>query len=721
MKDREPIFKRPTSAHDEARREERLRALFAAADPPVKPSEALRQRVAAVTAPGALPSSRREGRSRSVSHRWRPLRLGLGLAGAAALAFAAVGVIPTLVAAQALRRMQAAISDARSMHEVAWYLRPDGSRTKRYESWYQGGRWRLEDLQRGCTDVFANGRLWSYDHRANTVCLRRTSGPFGYTPSGFSRAAMKRDFARWNWPYHVRLLGSARSGGRLARQVVIDHGDQPFRDLLLVDAATDLPMRSESQRQAEGRWITEAIAEFRFNEPLPESLFRPRFPSAAKQEDWDEDRETWRQRLSRGIARLWVARRLIVVRDLWVNANGDVFLLYTASKAPGGVYGDWQVDLADDRGGRYREAGGLEPTVNFGPRFKGSPPWTGFTFDGERLKGKWWAAIQAEHPWRPRRFALTFHVVPIDHPKLPRRPDGRVLGEAEYTVRGSFRLPVQQAGSALVPPYMPFMAALMDDDQIRRHEAEARASFYRQVNDPMQIGDLGRGGRHPGDFAKALACYQEIVRLEEDQARRSGETPHDPGVWTNIGKVLYRLDRYSEARAAWERAIRESVSNDWSRQEPQGLVKGIDSVTAWTPGQPAPHAFGTDLAGRRHSVEEYRDRVLLIALWSRFAHELPQIKALNDRFPPAEFAVLGVCIDINRRDLMQVVQAQRLPWPNLYDDRQYESEVGARFGYSWDLTRLPRTILVDRQGIVRAVDLHGAALERAVADLVARR
>ena len=70
---------------------------------------------------------------------------------------------------------------------------------------------------------------------------------------------------------------------------------------------------------------------------------------------------------------------------------------------------------------------------------------------------------------------------------------------------------------------------------------------------------------------------------------------------------------------------------------------------------------------------------------------------------------------------MEFIQAQQVPWPNLYDDKQYQSEVAARFGYSWYFTRLPRTLLVDRQGIVRAVDLHGAALDRAMGELVTGR
>jgi hypothetical protein len=70
---------------------------------------------------------------------------------------------------------------------------------------------------------------------------------------------------------------------------------------------------------------------------------------------------------------------------------------------------------------------------------------------------------------------------------------------------------------------------------------------------------------------------------------------------------------------------------------------------------------------------------------------------------------------------MKYLQAHQIPWPNLYDDKHYDTEVGARFGYSWDFTLLPGTVLVDGQGIVRAVDLHGTTLDKAVAELVVGR
>jgi hypothetical protein len=702
---------RPGTATPDSR-EENFRRLIRAAMPTAEASDALRQRVRSLEAAAAAPRAR---------SRFSIARLGWSLVAlGAAMAVVAPFCAPRWVAAQTLKRIQAAFDDVRSAHEVYWRVAPDGSRKRAGETWYQAGRWRLVDLQRGRIDVFARGRLSTYDRNKNEVTVFRTSGPFGYNPSGFSLAAMTRDFARWGWRYEVRVLGISRIGGRSLRQVVIQRRDEE-RDLLQVDPVTALPVRSESQREVNRRWVTEGITESQFNQPLPAALFVPDFPVAAKHTDWDAGREIWRRRLAPGVARRRIAGSMIVIRELWVNAAGDVFVLYTAEYPPEGFYEDWRVDLVDDQGSRYHEAAGLYP-YNFETkpvRAKGSNRWWGFTFSGQKLRGTWWVPAIVPHPWRSRQFTLTFHAMPKGGPERTAGPRSQARGEARPAVRGAVAIHADREGRTLVPPFMPYMFGLMDANQIEREEADARAAYLRQ--DSLQRYATSEGSRHSTDMQKALANYWQIVHMDEAQARKLGSAPHDPEVWTNIGRVLYGLGRTEEARAAFGRAIRESTNNDWSRQEPQQLLKGVNAVMAWTPGRPAPLASGTDLEGHPHSVTDYHGRVLLISLWNRFSHELPRIKAIDTHYRPKGLAVLGVCVDINRKDLKQFVQAQQLPWPNLYDDKQYQSEVAARFGYSWYLTRLPRTIVVDARGIVRAVDLHGPALDHSVAELLAGR
>src|SRR5207302_5572232 len=142
-----------------------------------------------------------------------------------------------------------AITDARSMHEVTWRIALDGSRTKVDEEWGEAGRWRVDSRQLGRINVFTNEKIWSYDPKLNTVTVGAPEGPFGSNPSGFTLAARARDIAHWGRQDRIRMVGVTVARGRPAHEVVIERADEPGRELLVVDAATDLPVRRLRQHQ----------------------------------------------------------------------------------------------------------------------------------------------------------------------------------------------------------------------------------------------------------------------------------------------------------------------------------------------------------------------------------------------------------------------------------------------------------------------------------------
>src|SRR5205823_4840962 len=131
------------------------------------------------------------------------------------------------------------------------------------------------------------------------------------------------------WPDPVHIVGNTRWNGRPARRLLVDLRREPGRLAILEDTATDLPIRMEAQRQSAAGWVASMVWEFTFNEPLPAALFRPDFPRAALV-NLDVEQRRWRERLARGLAQQAVGDRTIVIRDLQVNAEGDLFLLYSA-------------------------------------------------------------------------------------------------------------------------------------------------------------------------------------------------------------------------------------------------------------------------------------------------------------------------------------------------------------------------------------------------------
>jgi tetratricopeptide (TPR) repeat protein len=241
-----------------------------------------------------------------------------------------------------------------------------------------------------------------------------------------------------------------------------------------------------------------------------------------------------------------------VIRDLQVNAEGDVFLLYTAGAFPGDVWPDWSIELTDEFGTRYLAGENAFQPYQGG----GRPGGEGYVFDGEKLVGAWWVPVVPQRSWKARRFRITFHVQPVIH-------HGRDPAAVEnYSASADFALRVGRPGSALVPLYMPYMAERLDERAVRSWGARARAVYYRQSGDPRKL-------------EKALAFYREVSRLRDEEAQEVGQPIHDPQTWFEIGEVLRDLRRKEEARAAFEEAAREEIYPNGVRQQAEAALKAL--------------------------------------------------------------------------------------------------------------------------------------------------
>lgn len=632
----------------EAATEGRLRAALSEAYPAVQPSPQLRARVAEMAAAHAV----RAARQRTLRLR---LRAGMGLAGAAALLALMVAVWPRVVLAQMLRRMDAAMSGVQSAHMIMWRVAEDGSRSKESENWYQGGRWRLEQwpsqnvIERRTTQIFSEGRLWSYEPDFNKVTVRRAKGMFGHEPSGFNGAAFIEDFERASMGQVNVDISDAVLRGRAARRIHIQNSnDLEATDItLLTDAATDLPIEAQMEVTARSGRRLQRFIEFRFDEPLSARLFEPKFPATARVVDVDKGKAEWRQRLAKGIARQKVGERTIIIRDLQVNERGHVFLLYTAGRPFLGERfaefqksfmdtPDWDVELHDDKGVEYSlsRIEGLAPTVESSAKFDNPPP-NGFIFNGQKLEGAWWVPEEPQQPWQPRRFIITFKINPRTWQgvRIARREGSLIMGAAQSQARRAlmFALPVRRPGCAFVPDYMPFMApgnGPRDAGQILRAEADASGeSLVKEESSPHLIRAWRIGEKHS---VSALAF-----------------SPNGQTVASAVWGVGIKL---------WDAQTGKRLQTLRPRQDENEGVDAVWSALAFSPNgerlAAASHRDGTERAGELQLWNAGENKLL----WSVVAPDgLAPFSSL--RFSPDAKTVLGLATRQNGHSQRDVRRA----------------------------------------------------------------
>ena len=460
-----------------ARQEDTLRVMLADAyAAPDAPPE-LRRRVTDMAA------LRDQQMVMTPAHRSRPL-LALLACGLFTLLMGAYFVGPHLYAALTLRRIQSAMLHTRTAHITTWRVLPDGTRVNISEIWNEYDMWRIEqDAGRWLEARDASGpplkRGWGYPVEQNSLALMRAFRPLGlYRLNGFSLLDSPDSISRRWMQYRMKWLGENTELGPPLNLYSWQETDAPRDRLAIwVDPKTDLPVYARAQHQNEYEvWKTTAEISYQFNAPISPLTFaypHPPGPEDRRQEATLSSAQ-WRAKLNVPIAQTVVNGKTLAIRDLRVNAHGDVFLLYTLDSGSG-----WHINepqsLTDDHGNTYLRVFSepLRPAENVWGSPQKFP-----SKNSENLKAAWWIPL---HPlwggakaWKPTRFTITMRT-----------------GDAFYgfqnkpwTQTVKFSIPVYDADASLMPPYVPRMAMffnnVLPEQELLRTETQERTAYYQK-------------------------------------------------------------------------------------------------------------------------------------------------------------------------------------------------------------------------------------------------
>ncbi len=120
-------------------------------------------------------------------------------------------------------------------------------------------------------------------------------------------------------------------------------------------------------------------------------------------------------------------------------------------------------------------------------------------------------------------------------------------------------------------------------------------------------------------------------------------------------------------------------------------------------GKAAPDFVLRSASGENLRLSEYRGDVVMINFWATWCgpcrQEMPLLDELQNRYNRVGFNLLGINIDDDSRQAMQMVKELGVSFPVLFDESKTVSEL-------YDVKVMPTTILVDREGTVRHIH-HG--------------
>ncbi len=110
--------------------------------------------------------------------------------------------------------------------------------------------------------------------------------------------------------------------------------------------------------------------------------------------------------------------------------------------------------------------------------------------------------------------------------------------------------------------------------------------------------------------------------------------------------------------------------------------------------------------------------MVLIDFWASWCgpcrQENPNVVKVYQKYKDKGFEIFGVSLDIEKGAWLQAIAADKLAWKHGSELAFWNSS----FVKTYNIDGIPKTVLVDKNGIIIAKDLRGPQLEQKLAEVL---
>ncbi len=276
---------------------------------------------------------------------------------------------------------------------------------------------------------------------------------------------------------------------------------------------------------------------------------------------------------------------------------------------------------------------------------------------------------------------------------------------------------------------------------------EEKATWTRQLIDTVNVAVQSR--RYPAGlkrlqgiaakFARgdrALAAYADYQSIQAEYVLKQTPDADFEKVQKWYEETLSKfVDAHPQTIEAAQAMLQLALSKEFEDNEKEALVlyrKVRDSYKGTEPGDKAAGAVrrlesvgrqieleGKTIEGKPFRLSQLRGRPVIVHYWATWCEPCKQdmklLSRLATRYKRAGLTLVGVNVDARRADAESFLQANRLPWVQLFEEGGLES---SPLSQAFGVQTLPTMMLIDKRGTVVRHNVRKEELENEMENML---
>lgn len=252
-------------------------------------------------------------------------------------------------------------------------------------------------------------------------------------------------------------------------------------------------------------------------------------------------------------------------------------------------------------------------------------------------------------------------------------------------------------------------------DQIMQFNQAQQNKFGAKEN---EINQKYVTAKQNGDEAAASQAQAEYLDLLVEKEKLAIETIKQIGPNLASFQLISSLDKDRNF------SFVDSMATVLNATYPkmifiQDLVAQMEKARATAIGKEAPEIDLPTPEGKQLKLSSLRGQVVLVDFWAQWCKpcrlENPNVVKAYNKYHSKGFTVYSVSLDRTKDKWLQAIKEDGLTWHHVSDLKYFNSVAAKTYG----INAIPFSILLDRNGIIVAKNLRGAALERELEKLFA--